>query len=33
VFDFVMVPIDAYGVVWIVMNQGWGAERAWLYKP
>lgn len=37
IFDFVMVPIDdeagSYGVVWIVANQGLGAERAWLYRP
>jgi hypothetical protein len=28
---FVMVPIDQYGVVWIITSQGTGA-RAWLYK-
>lgn len=28
---FVMVPIDAYGVVWLVTSQGSGS-RAWLYK-
>lgn len=28
---FVMVPIDAYGVVWFVTSQGTGA-RAWIYK-
>ncbi|MGH6963828.1 MAG: hypothetical protein ACREE0_05060 [Phenylobacterium sp.] len=30
---FVMVPIDAYGVIWFITNQGMGAERAWLYRP
>jgi len=28
----VMVPIDAYGVVWIITEQN-GAARAWLFKP
>jgi len=28
----VVVPIDAYGVVWIIAAQG-SANRAWLYKP
>lgn len=32
-FNFVMVPIDIYGVVWIVGGQYLGANRAWLYKP
>jgi hypothetical protein len=28
----VMVPIDAYGVVWMITAQN-GGTRAWLYKP
>ncbi len=32
-FDWMMVPIDTYGVVWFITKQGVGPERAWLYKP
>lgn len=32
-FNFVMVPIDTHGVVWIVGMQLIGTNRAWLYRP
>lgn len=32
-FDIVMVPIDVYGVVWIIGKAALGSSRAWLYKP
>lgn len=33
-YDIVMIPIDAYGVVWIIGGQNQlGTTRAWLYKP
>jgi hypothetical protein len=29
----IMVPIDAYGVVWIISNANKDGPRAWLYRP
>ena len=30
--SLVMIPIDAYGVVWLITSQN-GSARAWLFKP
>lgn len=30
--NFIVVPIDAYGVAWLISYNG-GAPRAWLYRP
>ena len=32
-FDYILIPLDAYGCIWIIGNNWGRADRCWLYKP